>query len=102
LKGRSVPQAISRRPLTSETRVSSWAIQCEVCYGQISNGTDFSPTTSVSSCHLYSTNAPSSSYYWEHWTYEYPRWIFTIFEELHHKTLFCESMLALSEAPRLN
>jgi len=61
LKGRSMVQAISRRPRTPETRVWSWARPCEVYYGQISNGTDFSPTTSVSSCHFYSTNAPSSS-----------------------------------------
>jgi hypothetical protein len=64
-------QAINRRPFTSETRVWSWASPCEVYCGQISNGTDFSPTTPVSSCHFYSTNAPSSSYYGKHWTYEY-------------------------------
>jgi len=49
---------ISRRPLTTETRVRFLGRQCENCGGQIHAGSGFSPSTSVFPCQYHSTNAP--------------------------------------------
>jgi hypothetical protein len=51
-------QAVSRRPSTAEARVRSRVSLCGVCGGQISTGTDFSPSTSVFPCQFNSTGAP--------------------------------------------
>jgi hypothetical protein len=51
-------QAISRRPLTAETRVRSRVSPCGICGGQSGTGTGFSPSTSVVPCHFHSTGAP--------------------------------------------
>jgi hypothetical protein len=47
-------QAVSRRPLTAEARVSPRGI----CGGQSGIGTGFSPSTSVFPCQFHSTGAP--------------------------------------------
>jgi hypothetical protein len=47
-------QAVSRRPLTAEARVSP----CGICGGQNGTGTGFSPSTSVFPCQFHSTGAP--------------------------------------------
>ena len=39
--GRSMAQAVSRRPHTTETRVWSWSSTCGVCGGKSNNGTGF-------------------------------------------------------------
>ena len=41
-------QAVSRRPVTTETRVGSQVSPCEICGGQSGGGTGFSPSTSRS------------------------------------------------------
>jgi hypothetical protein len=41
-----VAQAVSRRPLTAEARVS----QCGICGGQTGTGTGFSPSSLVFPC----------------------------------------------------
>jgi hypothetical protein len=47
-------QAVSRRPLTVEARVSP----CGICGGQSGTGSVFSPRTSVFPCQFHSTGAP--------------------------------------------
>jgi hypothetical protein len=47
-------QAVSRRPLTVESRVGP----CGICGGQSGTGTGFSPSTSVVACQFHSTGAP--------------------------------------------
>jgi hypothetical protein len=42
--GRAMAQAVSRRPLTAETRVRSRVSSCEICGGQSGTGTGFSPS----------------------------------------------------------
>jgi hypothetical protein len=39
--GRAISQAISRRPLTAETRVHARVSSCGICGGQIVTGTGF-------------------------------------------------------------
>jgi hypothetical protein len=41
-------QAVSRRPLTTETQVLAWVSPCGNCDGQNGTGTGFSPSSSVS------------------------------------------------------
>jgi hypothetical protein len=41
-------QVVSRRPLTAEARVRDQVSPCGICGGQISTGTGFSPSSSVS------------------------------------------------------
>jgi hypothetical protein len=50
-------QAVSRRPLTAETRVRSQVGPCGICGGQRGIGTGFSPST-VFPCQFHSTDAP--------------------------------------------
>ena len=57
-KGRAMAQAVSRRPLTAETRVRSRVGLCGICGGQSGTGTGFSPSTSVFPCHSHSTSTP--------------------------------------------
>jgi hypothetical protein len=52
-KGRAMTQAVSRRPLTAETRVNP----CGICGRQSGTGKVFSPITSVSPCQFHSTGA---------------------------------------------
>jgi hypothetical protein len=40
-------QAVSRRPLTAETRVRARVNSCGICGKEIGTGTDFSPSYSV-------------------------------------------------------
>ena len=56
--GRAMAQAVSRRPLTAEVRVSSRVSPCGICGGHSGNGTGFSPSTSVFPCRCHSTGAP--------------------------------------------
>jgi hypothetical protein len=56
-KGRAMAQAVSRRPLTAETRVRSRVSPCGICGGQSGTGTGFSPSTSVFPCQFHSTGA---------------------------------------------
>jgi hypothetical protein len=56
--GRAIAQAVSRRPLTVETRVRSRVSPCEICGGQSGTGIGFSPSTSVFPCQFHSTGAP--------------------------------------------
>jgi hypothetical protein len=51
-------QAVSRQPLTEETRVRSRVSPCGICGGQSGTGTGFSPSSSVFPCHFHSTGAP--------------------------------------------
>jgi hypothetical protein len=51
-------QAVSRRPLTVETRVQSRVSPCGICGGQSGTGTGFSPSTSVFPCQFNSIGAP--------------------------------------------
>jgi hypothetical protein len=46
-KGRAMAQAVSRRPLTAEARVSSRVNLCGICGRQSGIGTGFSPSSSV-------------------------------------------------------
>jgi hypothetical protein len=48
--GRAMAQAVSRRPLTTETGVRARANPCGICGGQIGTGTCFSPSSSVVPC----------------------------------------------------
>jgi hypothetical protein len=50
-------QAVSRRPLTAETRVRSRVGSCGICGGQSGTGTGFSLSTSVFLCQFYFTGA---------------------------------------------
>lgn len=59
--GRSVAQAVSRRPLATEARIRSLVSPCEIDDEQNGIGIDFSPSSSVSSYQYYSTNGPHSS-----------------------------------------
>jgi hypothetical protein len=51
-------QAVSRRPLTAESRVRSRVNPCGMCGGQSGTGTGFSPSTLVFHCQFHSTGAP--------------------------------------------
>jgi hypothetical protein len=55
--GRAMAQAVSRRPLTAETRVRSRVGPCGICGGQSGTGTGFSASTSAFPCQFYSTGA---------------------------------------------
>jgi hypothetical protein len=55
---RAMAQAVSRRPLTAETRLRSWVSPCGICGGQSGTGTGFFPSTSVFPCQFHSTDAP--------------------------------------------
>jgi hypothetical protein len=54
-----MPDALSRRPLSSEAWVRSQASLCEICGGKSGIGTGFLPSTAVFTCQ-YSTSAPYS------------------------------------------
>jgi hypothetical protein len=51
-------QAVSRRPVTAETRVRSRASACEICGGQSDTETGVSPNTSGFPFQFHSTGAP--------------------------------------------
>jgi hypothetical protein len=53
-------QAVSRWPLTAETRVRARVDPCGICSGQSGTGADFSQRSSVF-CQYHSTIAPYSS-----------------------------------------
>jgi hypothetical protein len=53
-------QAVSRRPLTAETRVRFRVSPCEICGGQSGTGTVFFSELSVFPCQFHSTGAPST------------------------------------------
>jgi hypothetical protein len=55
--GRAMAQAVSRRPLTAESRVGSRVGPCRICGEQSGTGTGFSPSTSVFPCQFHSTGA---------------------------------------------
>jgi hypothetical protein len=48
-------QAVSRRPLTAESRVRTRVNPCGICGGQSGTGTGFSPSSSVSPVNIPST-----------------------------------------------
>jgi hypothetical protein len=50
-------QAVSRRPLTVETRIRSWVSARRICGEQNDTGTGFSPSSSVFTCQYDSTVA---------------------------------------------
>jgi hypothetical protein len=50
--------AVSRRPLTAETRVRSWVSPCGIGGGQSGTGAGFSSNTSIFPCQFHSTGAP--------------------------------------------
>jgi hypothetical protein len=54
-------QAVSRWPLTAETRVRARVDPCGIYGGQSGTGAGFSPSSSVSPCQYHSTIAPYSS-----------------------------------------
>ena len=56
--GRAMVQAVSRRPLTVETRVRFRFSPCWICGGLSRTGTGFSPSTSNFPCQYHSTGAP--------------------------------------------
>ena len=56
--GRAMARAVNRRSLTAEAQVRSLVSPCGICGGQSGNGTDFSPSTSVFPCQLYSISTP--------------------------------------------
>ena len=58
---RDVAQAVSRWPLTAETRFRSQVSPCEICGGQSGTETVFLPSTSVFPCRYHSAFAPYSS-----------------------------------------
>jgi hypothetical protein len=43
--GRAMAQAVSRQPLTADTRVRAWVNTCGICCGQSGTGTGFSPSS---------------------------------------------------------
>jgi hypothetical protein len=47
MKGSAMAQAVSRRPLTAESRVRTQINPCEICGGQSVTGTDFFSSSSV-------------------------------------------------------
>jgi len=55
---RAMAQTFSRRPVTAETGVWSYVGPREICSGWFGNGTDLSPSSSLSPCQHYSTSAP--------------------------------------------
>jgi hypothetical protein len=55
---RGVAQAVSRRPVTAETRFRSRLVPCVICVGQSGTETMFSPSTSVFPCQFHSTGVP--------------------------------------------
>jgi hypothetical protein len=60
-QGRALTQALSCRPTTTEERVPFQASAGEICGGQSSIGTGFSPSTSVVPRQFQSTNIQYSS-----------------------------------------
>jgi hypothetical protein len=56
--GRTMAQAVNRRPHTAEARFRSRVSICGVCGGQSGTGTGFSPSTPVFPCQFHSTGAP--------------------------------------------
>ena len=55
--GRAMAQAVSRRPLTAETRIRSQASPCGICGAQSGTATGFSTSTSVFHSQFHSTGA---------------------------------------------
>jgi hypothetical protein len=55
--GRTMAQAVSRRPSTAEARVRSQLGPCRICGGQSGTGTGSSQSTSVFPCQFHSTGA---------------------------------------------
>jgi hypothetical protein len=54
-EGRVTAQAVSRRPLTAETRIRARVSLCEVCGGQSGTGTGCSLSFSVFPCQYHTT-----------------------------------------------
>jgi hypothetical protein len=46
-QGRAMAQAVSRRTITTESRVRARVNTCGICGGQSGTGTGFSPSSSV-------------------------------------------------------
>jgi hypothetical protein len=57
-------KAVSRRPLTAETRVRARVNPCEICGGQSATGTGFSPSSSVFPCQYHPTIALQTHIIW--------------------------------------
>jgi hypothetical protein len=55
---RAMAQAVSRLPLTAESRVQSRVGPCGICGGQNCNVTGFSSSASVFPCQFHSTGGP--------------------------------------------
>jgi hypothetical protein len=55
--GRSMAQAVCRRPLTAETQVRARVSPCGICGGQSGTGTAFSSSSYVFLCQFHSTVA---------------------------------------------
>jgi hypothetical protein len=53
--GRAMAQAVSRQPLTAESRVRTRVNPCGICDGQSGTGTGFSPSSLVFPCQYHST-----------------------------------------------
>jgi len=51
-KGRALPQAVSRRPVTAGTRIQSQVIPCENCCLKTGNGTGFFRVNRVSPANI--------------------------------------------------
>jgi hypothetical protein len=54
-RGRAMAQAVSRRPLTAESRIRARVNPCGICDGESGTGTGFSPSSSVFPCQYHST-----------------------------------------------
>jgi hypothetical protein len=63
LLGCTIAQASTRWLLTSESRVRSQGVPCEICGGQNGTQTCLSPSSSVHPCQYHSTAAPYSLMY---------------------------------------
>jgi hypothetical protein len=83
-KGRSMSQAVIRRPLTAEARVRSRVSPCGICGGQNGTGTGFPPSISFHRCSISRKNEKK----------------ITIFiTGLHNKHQGCDASVASAAGP---